>query len=53
MVVVIVLALLFNTGESPRALFHLKLLLAEQERLAGAITLFSLPCHDLKIRPGQ
>ena len=31
MVVAIVLALQFNTGESPRALFHLKLLLAEPE----------------------
>ena len=31
MVVAIVLALQFNTGKSPRALFHLKLLLAEPE----------------------
>ena len=31
MAVAIVLALQFNTGERPRALLHLKLLLAEQE----------------------
>ena len=54
MVAAIVLILQFNTGRVPGLFsvwnFYFQ---SKSERLAGAISLLSPPCHDPKIRPGQ